>query len=145
MEVIKYSDVLRGMYGQITGSLPRDQVEQALLDYCDSFNRDDVELRRNLFSKDVVFTDPKNSTAFVGLDNLQQMWDQGRQMPGRIEAEVHSTVVCGDTGFLDFSLHFINAGVEHTVLKVREVFEFDASGKIVSVDAYWDENCISQQ
>lgn len=141
--VFNFKDVLLSMHGSIESNNASNIVKRKMTEYCESLNTQDLEKRKSLFDECATFSDPKNSSVIEGIGSIYEFWLSVNEMPGSINAQIHSTVVCGDSGVLDFTIKFQNPDDSIIHVRVREVFTFNKSGKISAVEAYWDAGSIS--
>ena len=138
-----FKDILLSLHGSIESSNTSDFVKTSMAEYCESWNTGDLEKRKSLFDESATFSDPKNANVIEGIEAIYGFWLSTNEMPGSFKTQIHSTVACGDNGVLDFTINFHNPDDSIINLKVREVFTFNASGKITAVEAYWDEGSIT--
>jgi len=138
-----YKNVLLSMHGSIESYNTEKNVKAAMIQYADSWNTGDIDKIKSLFSKNATFSNPMNANLMEGIDAIHSLWLAGNEMPGHIKTEVHETVICGDSGLLDFTINFHNPDNTVVALKVREFFSINTDGKIQSLEAYWDKHSIT--
>lgn len=131
------------LYGAIQHANSRQHVEQVVTTYVNSFKDHDLTAREALFAEDAVFSDPANSPSFDGIANIRAFWQQIKASPTKFDPEIHQIVVCGDSVLLDFTMRMRSEEGSQS-LRVRDIFEFNEKGKIQTLTAFWDPNCLGQ-
>ena len=74
---------------------------------------------------------------------LIAFWESAAAFPTRYTATLHKLVICGNEAFVEFSLEVAITGMTPATIALREIFKLDASGKIVSLRAFWDANTVN--
>jgi len=136
------ADLVRGVMVQST-VLSRDHMEQVARAYLVSYLDANLESRAALFADDAVFEDPVGSTPLRGIAEIMKFWQGARDIRWWAAHDVRRVVVCGN----EVMLHFVSTmkvpGLATSRMEVYEVQAFNPAGKISSVKAYFDAECLS--
>jgi steroid delta-isomerase len=119
-----------------------EAVKNALTAYAHAWAHDDRERFLGLFAPDAFIEDPVGSPRVEGLEAIAGFWDRVHSLGMTYETEVIRVVSCGREGVLVFNVTTRAPGVTMTVQLV-DVFQVDDEGKIVSMRAFWDQDCMA--
>jgi steroid delta-isomerase len=122
--------------------LTRDHMEQAARAYLVSYLNADIQARAALFADDAIFEDPVGTKPLRGIAEIVKFWQGAKDIRWWAAHDVRRLVVCGN----EVMLHFVSTmkvpGLEKAAMEVFEVQAFNDAGKICSVKAYFDADCI---
>jgi steroid delta-isomerase len=137
------ADLVRAVMVEST-ILSREHMERAARAYLVSYLDADIEARAALFAEDAVFEDPVGSVPLRGLPAIVKFWQGAKDIRWWAAHDVRRVVVSGN----EVMLHFVSTmkvpGLEKATMEVYEVQAFNAAGKISSVKAYFDADCITR-
>ncbi len=118
-----------------------DPVKTALNAYAQVWANDDRDGFLGLFADDATIEDPVGSPLVVGKAGIAEFWDNVHSMGMEYSTEVVRAVSCGNEGVLVFNVTTRGGGMAMTV-KIVDVFALGDDGKIVSMRAFWDADCM---
>ena len=99
--------------------------------YMDAFSKADMALIREIYADDAVVEDPVGSEPYVGIDAIVGFYE-GAFATGAKIALVGDVRCAGNSAAFAFKV--LMEGVD---LSPIDVFEFNESGKVKSMKAYW--------
>lgn len=105
--------------------------------YVEAFARKDIALIREIYADNATVEDPVGSEVRTGIAAICEFYEQGFASEARLS--LTGPVRCaGNAAAFSFEVHVAGMKIE-----VIDVFEFDASGKVVSMKAYWGPENVS--
>ncbi|MBS0377167.1 MAG: nuclear transport factor 2 family protein [Proteobacteria bacterium] len=135
------ADLVRGVMAQST-VLSREHMEQAARTYLVTYLNADLETRAALFAEDATFEDPVGAQPLRGIKAIVEFWQGAKDIRWWAAHDVRRIVVSGN----EVMLHFVSTmrvpGLTTARMEVYEVQAFNAAGKICSVKAYFDSDCL---
>ncbi len=134
---------MRQLLDSVQADVTPQQLTNAVNGYLDSWTRSDAVARADLFADDVIVEDPVGAPPVIGKAALIAFWENAAAFPTRYTATLHKLVICGNEAFVEFSLEVAITGMTPATIAIREIFKLDASGKIVSLRAFWDADAVN--
>ncbi len=135
------ADLVRGVMVQ-SAVLSREHMEQVARAYLVSYLTADLEGRAELFAEDATFEDPVGVPPLRGIVAIKQFWQGAKDIRWWAAHDVRRVVVTGN----EVMLHFVSTmkvpGLAPARMEVYEVQAFNDAGKISSVKAYFDADCL---
>jgi len=116
--------------------LPRQQVEDAILEVWHRWNQGDHDGWTAMFHPDVVLDDPVGAPTKHGLEAVEQSWQAGFSLdpwfvvPGAIH-------VCGNVAAFS-AVHLSVLNGQRVRLTDIEVWELADDGRFIRVSAYYE-------
>ena len=122
--------------------LSRKLVEPTLHEYIRCWAEDDRDGWLALFAPDATLEDPVGAPVLAGAEAIAAFWDRIHQGDMDMRCELDRIVVCGDEALMIFCVVTAGAGVEMRV-QIADLFTFNEQGKIATMRAFWDDQCMS--
>jgi steroid delta-isomerase len=119
------------------------QKRDLVLAYFDAWARGDRAALLSLFAADAVVVDPVGAPPHVGVEAIGRFFDHARGLPGTYEPVVHRVVLAGDGALVSFTMRTYGADGAGLQVDVSDVMTFGADGRIVRLEAWWDQRCMS--
>jgi len=94
-----------------------------------------------LFADEAVLTDPVGQPGMEGKEAIAQFWDRVHDMAESFDPQVQRIVGCGTEGLLLFTM-VTKMGSGGMAIDVADIIEINDAGKIVSLRAFWDNDCM---
>jgi steroid delta-isomerase len=135
--------LMHQLLDSIHATVTPQQVTSAVNGYLDSWTHSDAVARAHLFADDVIVEDPVGAAPVVGKAALIAFWQSAAGFPTRYTATLKHLVICGNEAFVEFTLAIDITGMAPATIAIREIFKLDASGKIISLRAFWDADSVS--
>ena len=123
-------------------TLSRKVAEPALQTYLRCWAQDDRDGWLDLFAEDASIEDPVGAPVTKGKAAIAAFWDRIHQGEMALSCELDRIVVCGHEALMIFVVITRGAGVEMRV-RIADLFTFDDAGKIATMRAFWDQDCMS--
>jgi len=99
--------------------------------YIEAFDKQDMNIIRELYADNGVVEDPVGTDPHVGIDAIVAFYEPSLQSGAKLE--LTGTPRCtGNAVAFPF-----RAVVGEMKIEIIDVFEFDEAGKIASMKAYW--------
>jgi len=106
--------------------------------YVEAFAKGDIEIIRELYADDAIVEDPMGSEPKVGMEAILEFYSVGLGAGAKLELTGNPRVAGMSVAF-PFRVKWGELEIE-----IIDVFDFDDSGKVVHMKAYWGpENTIS--
>jgi steroid delta-isomerase len=108
--------------------------------YIDALNQHDISAIEDIFDSNASVEDPVGSDPRVGQKALRELYLNGFGI--NIKAELTGNVRCAGTCAVFPFFVILQGGDPPIKIEVIDVFEFNESGKVMSMKAYWGpDNC----
>jgi steroid delta-isomerase len=106
--------------------------------YVEAFDKQSIEIIRDMYAEDAVVEDPVGTDPHRGIDAICAFYEGALGAGAKLE--LTSTPRCaGNAVAFTFSVNMPGMKIE-----IIDVFEFNEAGKISSMKAYWGpENMVS--
>jgi len=118
--------------------MSRERNEAAARRYVQALHDKDISVIEELYASDATMEDPVGSDPIVGIQAILEFYRLSG-LPALRSAEMTGPVRCVENGVaFPFRLTFMNDGDETLQnLDVIDTFEFDETGRVISMKAYW--------
>ncbi|OAB41055.1 nuclear transport factor 2 family protein [Paenibacillus antarcticus] len=116
--------------------LEQPEIKQAMQQYIDHFNANDLESLLGLFSETASLEDPVGSIPIEGTEPIRQFYSKVVNGDTKIKL---MTPICGShshSGAMAIEIE-TNAKGEKVVIQAIEIMSFDEFGKIMNLQVYW--------
>ena len=117
--------------------MPSDLRLVALIEFFESLQPATVQRIDDLYAPDASFKDPFNEVR--GVAAIKRIFDH---MFAQVDApafRVQAAAVEGDTGFLEWTMHFRRRGsAREETIRGASAVRFDADGRVAVHRDYWD-------
>jgi steroid delta-isomerase len=120
-------------------------IRQQMLSYLARVDACDIEGILALYARDAVVEDPVGSPPRVGIQAIEHFYREGlgranpsAELTGEIQVEDQ-----GRRAAMPFRVDVDMAG-QRCSIHVTDVMTFDAEGRILTMQAHWDERSIEQ-
>ncbi|MES2257444.1 MAG: nuclear transport factor 2 family protein [Pseudomonadota bacterium] len=139
--------MIQAMMQQLLKAIATDlapgQASAAVHAYLASWKSGDSAARAALFTDNAVLEDPVGAPPIEGKAALQAFWQRAEGPHSKFEPALQRLVVCGNEAMVEFMMRIDVTGAGSATLRIVENFQFDASGKIRRLRAFWDEQSVS--
>lgn len=112
------------------------QMKAALQEYVDAFNARDAQRIIALFAENATVEDPIGAPLKRGIAEVGEFYRGSVQLVDRIELAAPIRGSHGAAAAMAFVVH-LNYEGKPCQISVIDVMEFDPSGRIASMKAYW--------
>ena len=99
--------------------------------YVEAFEKQDLEIIRDLYAEDGVVEDPVGTDTYVGMDAILGFYEPSLQ--SGVKLELSGTPRCTGNA-VAFPFRVV---VGEMIMEIIDVFEFNEAGKVSSMKAYW--------
>ena len=106
--------------------------------YIKAFDTSDIDLITNIFATTATVEDPVGSEVQQGIDNILRFYQRAFDMD--ISLKLVGQPRCAGNA-VAFSFQVI---MKDKLIDIIDVFEFDDSGKVISMKAYWGVDNITK-
>lgn len=121
--------------------MAKTNIKKVLQAYADAWQSKDREAWLALFADNASITDPVGQPAMEGKEAIAGFYDRVTGMAESMDFQIHRIVGCGKKGALLFTLVTV-MGSAKMAIDVIDIFEIDDAGKILTLEAYWDNGCM---
>jgi len=99
--------------------------------YVEAFDKQDMDIIRDIYAKDARVEDPVGSDVHEGIEAICKFYEMGLNAGGKLV--LTGSPRCAGTS-VAFPFQFTMGDM---VIEIIDVFEFNSDGKVVSMKAYW--------
>ena len=106
--------------------------------YIQLLNAHQSDMLDELYAPNAVVEDPYGTEGYCGIEAIKAFYNKAFE--ANIAARLTGPVrVAGDSAAFEFEVNF-----NGMVMEIIDVFQFNDSGKVISMKAYWSEANIQQ-
>ena len=101
--------------------------------YVEAFDKQDMDLIREIYADDAVVEDPVGTDPYTGIEAICGFYEGG--LGSGVKLELTGNCRCAGNS-VAFPFNVVMDGLR---IEIIDVFEFNDAGKVVSMKAYWSE------
>jgi len=113
-----------------------ETMKASLLAYIDAFNAQDAARVVELFADDASIEDPVGTPAKQGKAEIAGFYGYATSLGAKLELVASPRGSHGNSASISFCVHTAVQG-QPAHIDVTDVMDFDATGKIIRMRAYW--------
>ena len=135
-------DIALSQIAAARGSVPRNQIENAVNQFLSSYATADWKTRTSLLSEDVVFEDTVGvPPPAVGRDEAEAYFRSVLDAGIEIQMEPLQIIIMGNEAFTTTRAAWGYKGNQPECLRLVQNFHFNENGEICRVRIAYDEGC----
>jgi steroid delta-isomerase len=118
-----------------------EDARKTLESYIRAWTIKDKDLLLSIMADDAVMEDPAGTPPFRGREGIGRFWDFALGDPSRtLTPRLEEIRVCGSEGIVRFTMEVRQPSTKLGLdLSIIDHFEFDETGRIRRLHAFWDE------
>ncbi|MEZ0603729.1 nuclear transport factor 2 family protein [Paraburkholderia sp. IW21] len=114
-----------------------ENMKGRLMDYVDAFNAADASRVVALFADDASVEDPVGTPLKEGKSEIETFYTYATSVGARLELMAPPRGSHGNSASISFRVHITAQDGRPAHIDVTDVMDFDATGKILRMRAYW--------
>lgn len=114
-----------------------ESMKGRLIDYIDAFNAADASRVVALFADDASVEDPVGTPLKEGKSEIETFYTYATSVGARLELMAPPRGSHGNSASISFRVHITAQDGRLAHIDVTDVMDFDATGKILRMRAYW--------
>ena len=114
-----------------------ENMKARLMDYIDAFNAADASRVVALFADNASVEDPVGTPLKEGKSEIETFYTYATSVGARLELMAPPRGSHGNSASISFRVHITAQDGRPAHIDVTDVMDFDATGKILRMRAYW--------